>query len=347
MIPRPHRPGRLVIGPLLGAIGATTAQAASGELPMSYLRTFGPKADPATPLTWALLAISCLVVIIIGTLVVLGAMRRRMASPIVPGERLPVARTGSGLLWITVGTALTTVVLLGCVIWTVTTMAAIDAPPSRPDLTIEVTGHQWWWELRYLGQDPQQTFVTANEIHIPVGRPVRFQLAASDVIHSFWIPSLGGKTDLIPGQTNITWLQADKPGVYRGQCGEYCGEQHAHMALQVVADTPEDFDRWRQAQLQPAAPVDDSLRAARDSFVVHCGVCHSVRGTPAGGRMGPDLSHLMGRRTLAAGTVPNVESHLDAWIADPQAIKPGARMPDLDLTGAQLADIGRFLQTLN
>ena len=189
--------------------------------------------------------------------------------------------------------------------------------------------------------------MTANEIHIPVGKPVRIGLTGSDVIHSFWVPSLTGKTDVIPGQTNMTWIEAEKPGIYRGQCTEYCGQQHAHMAIETIASQMDEFEAWRNNQLRPS-PAATSPQAAKDEsiFVTRCGICHTVRGSLAQGILGPNLSHLMSRRTIAAGTLPNRPGDLAAWIADPQHVKPGNMMPQTGLSGAELASVLRFLETL-
>jgi cytochrome c oxidase subunit II len=201
---------------------------------------------------------------------------------------------------------------------------------ARPEsLTIKLTGHQWWWEARYEDALPSRIFTTANEIHIPVGERVAFQLASSDVIHSFWVPNLAGKLDLIPGVDNRLQLVADQPGVYRGQCAEFCGHQHAHMGLIVVAEPREAFDAWREGQLQAAPPpADDESRRGLGVFLSRpCISCHTVRGTPAGGRVGPDLTHLGSRQYIASALLPLTRGTLAAWIVDPQAIKPGAHMP--------------------
>jgi cytochrome c oxidase subunit 2 len=216
-------------------------------------------------------------------------------------------------------------------------------------VTIEVTGQQWWWKARYLNEsDPSAVLTTANEIHIPTGEPVRVKLIGADVIHSFWVPQLTGKTDAIPGQTNEMWLEAEKPGRYRGQCTEYCGWQHAHMAVFVIAEPRADFEKWLTAQLQPAPSPPGGSEAARGEqlFVDHCGVCHKVLGTEAGGTVGPDLTHVMSRATIAAGTLPNTIGNLSGWIANPQTIKPGALMPNLYLSGPELQGIRSFLLTL-
>lgn len=322
------------------------ASAFSPAWPMAYLKTFGPRADPVTGLTWGLIALSLAVVAIVTVLVVAGvAIRRQPGTPI--GLALPVGPGRGGLSWIWIGLAPTLVALVAALAWTVAVMAAVGSPRVKPALTVEITGHQWWWEARYLSADPGQTFVTANEIHIPAGRPVLIRLNGADVIHSFWIPALAGKTDTIPGRTNLTWMQADRPGTYRGQCTEYCGLQHAHMAAFVIADPPDVFEAWRQRQLQAAAPPVAGPAAAGEAlFVERCGACHTVRGGGAGGIVGPDLTHLMSRATLAAGTVPNTVAGLAGWIANPQALKPGARMPATDLSGPELGQVSAYLETL-
>jgi cytochrome c oxidase subunit II len=323
--------------------------------PMTYLRTFGPRADPATALTWGLILLSLAVAAIITVLVVVGAVvrRRRGAADL---TRLPASRGTSGYGWFYVGMPLTIAALVGALVWTVDVLAAIDSPPVAPRLTIEVTGHQWWWEVRYLSADTRQTFVTANEIHIPTGEPVLVKLIGADVIHSFWIPALTGKTDTVPGQTNVAWLQTARPGVYHGQCAEYCGVQHAHMGLEVVAQPPAVFEAWRSAQLRPAPIPSDALAVAGEAvFVAHCGACHAVQGLDtrpsatralaAGGVPGPDLSHLMARSSLAAETVPNTIGGLSGWIANPQGLKPGTRMPTTYLSGPELSAVVRYLET--
>jgi cytochrome c oxidase subunit II len=323
-------------------------RAALADWPMYYLESFGPRGQAIADLTWGLLALSVAVVLIIALLVLFGVARPRSIGPGEAGRRLPVTRGGGGVRWIYIGLVPTTIALIGSITWTVVTLAAIDEPPSEPRFTIEITGQQWWWEVRYLSDDPSRIFETANEIHIPVGEPVRLKLTSADVIHTFWVPALSGKTDLIPGQTNETWLQADEPGVYWGQCNEYCGRQHTHMALRLFADPPEEFEVWWDAQVQSANPPETEMtRTGQTNFVLRCGACHAVRGTLAGGELGPDLTHLMSRTTLAAGMLPNTVGHLSGWIANPQFIKPGSEMPNLELSGPQLDAIRSYLLTLD
>jgi cytochrome c oxidase subunit 2 len=318
---------------------------AGAEPAMSYLRTFGPAGDPATHLGWGLGIVSIAVVLVIAILLLAAVLRRRarVADP----QALAVNRDEGGMPWLYIGVGISTVVLIACAVWTMFTVAAV-AMPAHTGLTLQVTAAQWWWSVRYESSEPDRIFTTANEIHIPVGRPVRIELKSQDVIHSFWVPQLGGKMDAIPGQTNVTWLQADQPGTYRGQCGEYCGAQHAHMAMYVIADSPQDYALWVRDQLHDAAaPATGPARLDEQVFVAHCAACHAVRGTQAGGILGPDLTHLMSRRTIAAGLLPNTPGNLAAWIADSQALKPGSRMPSLALSGRDLSAVVTYLQTLH
>ena len=311
---------------------------------MSYLRTYGPAGDPATRLGHGLGIVSIVVMVVIAVLLV-AALYRRRARP-ASARELTVARDEGGMSWIYIGVGVSTVVLIACAAWTMFTVAAVAMPAHAADLTLQVTASQWWWNVRYRNDDASQVFDAPNEIHIPVGRPVRIELSSTDVIHSFWIPKLAGKMDVIPGQTNVTWLQADAPGIYRGQCGEYCGVQHAHMAMYVVADSPRDYAAWADRQRAAAAPAP-ALARGEQSFVSHCGACHTVRGTGAGGILGPDLTHLKSRQTIAAGLLPNTPGNLSAWIADAQALKPGTRMPTMALSGPDLSAVVAYLDTLN
>jgi cytochrome c oxidase subunit 2 len=215
-------------------------------------------------------------------------------------------------------------------------------------LKIKVTGQQWWWQVEYQDHNPSLIFATANEIHIPTGRHVTFDLEANDVIHSFWVPNLMGKQDLIPGRKNYLTLEADHPGVYRGQCAEFCGLEHAHMAILVFAQTPRDFEKWRNLQLQSARPPSSAeQRRGLEVFLGSpCASCHTIQGVGAGGQFGPDLTHFGSRTTLAAASIPNTPAALASWIADPQALKPGANMPQVSLSVADRAAIVAYLEGL-
>jgi cytochrome c oxidase subunit 2 len=216
------------------------------------------------------------------------------------------------------------------------------------DLTIKVRGLQWWWGVEYFGSTQDQRFETANEIHIPVGKNVRLQLEGVDVIHSFWVPSLAGKQDLIPGRPNELIIRADRAGVYRGQCAEFCGLQHAHMAFFVIAEEPSAFEEWARLQRQNVAAVTDPEAAAGEQAFVgkQCAACHTIRGTPANGTTGPDLTHVGGRKYIAAGLLETTRGSLAAWIADPQTLKPGNNMPMVPLNPEELRSISAYLASL-
>jgi cytochrome c oxidase subunit 2 len=220
-----------------------------------------------------------------------------------------------------------------------------EAPAqAATKLTVEVTGHEWWWEFRY----PGTTAVTANELHIPVRTPVRVVVHTADVIHSFWVPELNRKIDTIPGRDNAIELDADRVGVYRGECAEFCGLQHAHMGFLVFVDPPATFRRWLADQERPArAPTGALATRGRDVFVNGpCSSCHAIRGTGAAGNVGPDLTHVGSRTTLAAATIPNNKGYLVSWIVDSQHFKPGNQMPNFNLPGAQLPALFAYLQGL-
>ena len=249
---------------------------------------------------------------------------------------------------VTVAGGLSVAALLGLLFQSIVTGRALDTLRSPDALRIQVTGNQWWWDVQYEHAVPSLRVTTANEIHIPVGRAIRFDLLSTDVIHSLWIPNLQGKIDLVPGRLNELWLRADQPGVYRGQCAEYCGLQHAKMALVVVADSPDDFERWLAANRAPASPpTTPEQQRGRDIFERGpCAMCHTIAGTSAGGRSAPDLTHLASRSTIGAGTLPNTKGYLAGWIADPQHVKPGNRMPPPGLNGEELQAVLAYLENL-
>lgn len=309
---------------------------------MNYLNPAGPQASAIASLLWGLVGLSVVVVVVVSALVIAGIVRQLLRRE---PDFAPIERPKQGVEWIYIGVGLSTLALVVFTGWTVTTLAAIDHPPGAAPFVVTVTARQWWWQVDYDGQGGRQSFTTANEIHVPVGVPVRFRITSGDVIHSFWIPALGGKTDAIPGRVNDTWLEADRVGTYRGQCVEYCGVEHALMALTLVASPPDDFESWWNAQLAGVSSAAPGL-AGHDLFVASCGQCHTVRGSGARGTLGPDLSHLMSRGTLAAGILTNTKANLAGWIANPQQIKPGAKMPIVPLGGTQLTAIVDYLETL-
>ena len=218
-------------------------------------------------------------------------------------------------------------------------------PPAAASPDLVVTGHQFWWEAQY----PASGAVTANEIHIPIGRPLSVRLDSKDVLHEFWVPELARKMTTVPGQLNHIWLQADKPGIYIGQCSEFCGTQHAWMRILVVADEPWKFEEWQRAQLQPGqAPTSDIAAKGLALFQTStCINCHAIRGvTGADARVAPDLTHVASRRQLAAGILENTPANMRRWLKNPQHIKPGVLMPDFNFTDQELDELGEYLETL-
>ena len=238
--------------------------------------------------------------------------------------------------------------LFALVTASVLTDRALANLPGADSLTIELTGHQWWWEARYEDDDPSRTFGTANELHVPVGRPVLVKLQSGDVIHSFWVPRLHGKADLIPGRINTIRFRADEAGIYRGQCAEFCGYQHAFMALLVVAEAPDAYERWAERQRGSAvAPSTETQKRGQQVFLSGtCVMCHAIQGTDANARLGPDLTHVGGRQTIAAGTLPNDPAQLARWIVDPHAVKPGVNMPANRLASGDLDALVAYLASL-
>lgn len=267
-------------------------------------------------------------------------------------EMLPIIKNEEGdrkAKW-AVGTAITiTVLTLFAVLFmSVITGKKVEGMSSSNPVTIQVTGHQWWWEVTYPNPQADQTVITANEIHVPVGKPVVILTSSADVIHSFWAPSVHGKRDLIPGISSAFWIQVDQPGTYAGRCAEFCGLQHAHMGFSIVAEDEATFEAWEQQQLKPAAdPQNAEAQHGREVFLTHtCIMCHTIRGTDAGSRVGPDLTHLASRKMIAAETLPNTTGALAGWIVDPQRIKPGNKMTPNPLAPDDLNALVTYLRTL-
>jgi cytochrome c oxidase subunit 2 len=306
----------------------------------SVLDAAGVQAARIEWLWWLMFWVCTAVFVLVVGAVIVAVRTGRSTATGRPGERSLVVGVGGA-------TAVTILVLFGLLYATAAVGRDIGTTPSDP-MTIKVVGHQWWWEIQYLDPQPSLQVTTANELHLPVGRPVLFILQSTDVIHSFWIPNLHGKTDLVPGRQTTTWLRVDVPGTYRGQCAEYCGVQHAHMALPVFADDPSTFDRWlaAQRQLPPAPSTPQQTRGLNIVERGPCALCHTIRGTMAAARLGPDLTHFASRSTIGAGRVPNTRGYLAGWIADPQRIKPGSRMPPTGLDGADLQAVIAYLDTL-
>jgi cytochrome c oxidase subunit 2 len=297
---------------------------------------------------WRLFLIVTAVVYVLVIAMLLVALLRRSRAQLMPAPDVPAPVKRR--LTRSVGSALaaTIVILLVLLVHDFFTGRALEAFGATNPLIVEVTGNQWWWELHYVDPVAGNRFTTANEIHIPVGRPVELSLTSNDVIHSLWVPQLHGKRDLIPMYGRRLRIQADRPGVYRGQCAEFCGYQHANMKLLVIAETPEAFAQWQDAQRQPGrTPQTREEKRGQAVFLSGtCIMCHTVRGTPANGQVAPDLTHIASRRTIAAGAARNTRGELAAWIVNPQHIKPGTNMPPNPLSPQDLSALLAYLGSL-
>jgi len=319
--------------PLIGA-GALVCVAAGCGGNQNTVAPASPQEHSITNLFWVMLGGSAVGFALVVVLLWLGYARRAQ-----PGLPRDVGERGATRLVVGLGIALPVALLVALFVWSDVFFLRTRPPPRRSStsVAVNVIGHDWWWEIRY----PGTRAVTANEIHIPIRTRVYISASTADVIHSFWIPELNRKIDLIPGQTGHIVLDADRAGVFRGQCSEFCGLQHAHMAISVVAESPRSFRRWLAANAAPAKPGNASAFLAAG-----CGDCHQIRGTAAHGDVGPDLTHLEQRSTLAALTLANTPANLGRWIRHPQSVKPGSRMPDVRLSDAQWAAIGTYLRGL-
>jgi cytochrome c oxidase subunit 2 len=311
----------------------------------SVLDPQGPQADHLAKLIWTFTILCTAIWLTVMAVLWIGLLRRRPTrlDPLdlnTTRERRSVIVVGGAA----VATLVTVLGLTGLSYFSQRALFAKEAPA----VTIKITGYQWWWDVLYESDRPNETFTTANELHIPVGQPVLIKLAANDVIHSFWVPNLTGKRDLIPGQDNEIQFTATRPGVYRGQCAEFCGWQHAHMGIIVVALPADEFAAWRRGQTAAAsAPDDEARRKGAELFVTKaCVMCHTIRGTSAGARAGPDLTHFGGRRSIGAATLPMSRGNIAAWIVDPQGIKPGVNMPNVPLAADEIDPLVSYLAGL-
>jgi cytochrome c oxidase subunit II len=307
----------------------------------------GPQATQIAWLWWLFLGVSVVVWLGVTAGVLLALFRRNRI--LFTGDEH--TEEPAKVRVVTIFTAVTGVILLVLLLSSVYvgSVTTRRPTPDQQPVTIEAIGRQWWWEFRYENEPASRTFITANEIRIPVGRPVIIKAKSLDVIHSFWVPNLHGKIDMVPGRTNVIWFQADEAGVYRGQCAEFCGLQHAKMAFMVIAEPEDRFNAWLEESIRPmpARPPGEFASPGEQVFVeAQCSMCHTVRGTGAWGQVAPDLTRIGSRRTLAAGTLPNTRGHLAGWILDPQRIKPGNFMPPTPLDPERLHALLDYLESL-
>ncbi len=308
---------------------------------MNTLAGAGPQGQQIATVIWVFLAVCA--AIYLATLIALGWALLRRSREDDHSQRVSHRIT----VVVVAATAFTAATLV--VLTTASEVAGrgLRQPSGPGAVTIDVIGHQWFWNFRYRGATGSEWVSSPNELHIPVGVPVVLNTISRDVIHSFWVPALHGKRDLIPGVVTQTWIQADTPGMYPGRCAEFCGHQHANMAFTVVAEPASDFQIWLDRQRQPAIAPTEDTRRGHDLFMSRtCVTCHAIRGTQAGSRVGPDLTHVGSRRTIAAGTLANTPDQLARWLRDPQAIKPGTRMPATPLTDDELRSVVAYLGSL-
>ena len=323
---------------ILGVVTLLLCLSSCSGDPPSILQPAGPGARSAESLWWPMLWISVVVFAIVGVMLVWAAVRGRGADHS-ELDRRPVP-WGEPFIAVA-GVFLPFLILGGTYVMSLNVMNDLNEQGRKADMTIEVIGRDWWWEVRY-----PNGAVTANEIHIPTGRTIRVELTTKDVIHSFWVPELQVKTDQIPGQVNYSWLHADRSGRYRGQCAEFCGLQHANMVFYVVAEAPDEFDAWVTNEAAAARSATAATALGRDVFMQSsCVGCHAIRGTEASAELGPDLTHLATRDTIG-GVFPNNRINLERFVRDPHELKPGVAMPPSELTDAELTALVDYLKTL-
>lgn len=342
---------------------ACSALVASGALFLAGCRTaqstfeaHGPAAKRIAHLSLFMTVMFIVITAIMWVLFAYAFYRRRGNL----SEHEPIDITG-GEMWIAVGgiaiplIVLTVLFVLGLGLLRDFPIHGMHGASSQSNMAhsmkpdILIVGHQWWWEIHYLNDDPSKEVTTANELHLPVGMPVNIRLETRDVMHSFWVPALHGKVDLIPGQPNYLRIMASQAGEYEGQCAEFCGAEHARMRILAIAQTPDEYDAWLQGQLQPGhEPTEDAARNGEKIFLAGpCSMCHTVRGTVAGGTVAPDLTHIGSRQMIAANYYRNNDAYLEAWITHAQSLKPGTQMPNLtQFTGDQLTDLVAYLRQL-
>jgi len=327
--------------------------AGCGGHQQSVIDPGGPLAGRTAGLWWFFfwLLTAIFIAVLALTLWTLTRRHRGIEQESLEVTHLPSEQTESKLTRVVAVATIATVVILFILL-----IGSVVAGKANADLgsraknamVIDLTGNQWWWQVRYDNPDPRRIVTTANEIHIPIGRPVEIMGRSNDVIHSFWVPNLQGKRDLIPSRVTTNWIEADRPGTFRGQCAEFCGLQHAHMILWVIAEPEDKFEAWLNAQLRPSvSPTDSVKQRGQQVFLNHeCIFCHSIRGTTAAGQVAPDLTHFGSRRGIGANTLPNTFGNLGGWIVDPQRVKPGNHMATVPINAADLQPLLEYLESL-
>jgi len=323
-------------------VDVSLAVSACGRRSPSMLHPRGPESHKVAAIWWLMFSLAAGVYVVVGGFIVFATLRGRR-SP----EGRPSKISDSTFIWW--GGIIVPVLILAVLAAATVSVTRTVRKADPRALRVEVVGKRWWWEVRYPDSGPtHQDVVTANEIHIPVGRPVEIGVDSDNVLHSFWVPELAGKLDMVPGQHNILRLRADRPGTYRGQCAEFCGLEHGRMAFEIVADQPQDFDRWMaRYQRTPSPPETEATARGELVFTREaCAGCHTVKGTQAAGTLGPDLTNFGSRSWIGSVTVRNDTAHLSGWIANAQSIKPGALMPPIALEPGELDDLVLYMESL-
>jgi cytochrome c oxidase subunit 2 len=338
----------LLFGKAALLITAALLSACGGR--QSAVSAAGTQAQRLESLWWLFLYITAAVyVIVMLVLIIAWAKRRKARSEDKPDPPNP-AREKSAANVVKGAVAVTVLVMFALMITSFRTGQALNSLAAAPQhLNIKVTGHQWWWEVEYKDPSmPATNILTANEIHVPIGRPIRLDLQSNDVIHSLWMPNFHGKRDLIPTEPTTMFFEADTPGTYWGQCAEFCGFQHAKMRFQVIAESDDDFNAWVNASRQtPSPPASAAETRGQQIFTTGvCAQCHTIEGTGTNGRVGPNLTHIASRPYIAAGSLQNTPENLAAWITDPQKIKPGIRMPMNQFSDEDLNALVTYLRSL-
>lgn len=311
--------------------GAMLAAGCAGDRLQSMLHPQGPGAERIAELWWVMFVVYSAVFVLTMLTLVMALRAGRQDRPVLGNRFIAVS-----------GIVIPLLILVVMLLYTVRVTASLS--PRETDMTIEVVGHQWWWEVHY----PEQGIVTANELHIPAGASVQINLRAADVVHSFWVPELNGKMDALPEHTNTTWIQAEQPGVYRGQCAEYCGTQHARMGFHVVAMPAEAFEQWVDDRVQAATETTETQHDdGQEVFLsAGCGACHGIRNVSIATDAGPDLTHIASRLSIGAATQQNTRENLRAWIVNPHSAKPGNAMPPTHIDPDDLDALVAYLMSL-
>ena len=340
---------RHVLLMLGGAVQVTALLSACGGR-QSAVESAGVQAGRLEELWWIFLYVLTGIYVLVIAVLLVAVLRRKRADAATPADTKTDPVRERRMEHIVKGAvAVSVVILFAFMFISFRTGKAINTLSAEPEpLSIKITGNQWWWNVEYQYPVPSSNIQTANELHLPLGRVVKLELQSADVIHSFWVPNLHGKKDLIPNYPTTLYIRPDRTGTFWGQCAEFCGYQHAKMRFVVNVHTPEDFAAWETAQRQTPPPPTDAVAARGQQIFLTsvCTQCHTVQGTPANGRVGPNLTHVASRQYLAAGSLTNTREHLEQWIADPQQFKPGIRMPMNTYSNEDLAALVSYIESL-